>query len=82
MKSQEAVMSKLVELKIGDKVKVVREITRMEDPSFSNSWVLDMTDNIGKVGVVTKLNEGYGYRVSIKGGGDYGYSRKSLRKLR
>jgi hypothetical protein len=82
MKSQEDfVMTRPVELKEGDKVKVVRMITSKEDKSFENSWVSDMTDNIGKIGVVTGLNKGYGYHVSIKDGGNYGYSRKSLRKV-
>ena len=75
-------MTKPVELEIGDKVKIVRKITKIEDPSFKNSWADDMTDNIGKTGVVNRLNnyEG-GYGVKIEGGGNYSYSRKSLRKV-
>ena len=63
---------------VGDRVLITAKCTSELDPDFKNSWVTEMSREIGSEGVVTRVDyPGSGVRV-----GSYSYSAKSLTLIR
>lgn len=61
---------------VGDKVRIVREYT--DGHLF---WAPEMTMNIGKTGVITRIPHNNRYIVSIDGSDDWSYCEQSLEKV-
>lgn len=41
---------------IDDKVRIVRKITKQEAEEWSNGWVSEMDDCVGKIGIIMQRN--------------------------
>lgn len=73
--------SKLVDLQPGDKVKVLYAVERHKD-GWSNSWVSSMTDEVGKVLTVVRVEGGSGIRLKdSKGNSSMSYPFFVLQKV-
>jgi len=65
-----------VSLQIGDKVLIYRKVKKAKN--WGNSWVDSMNELVRNVYTVTRLDTGYGYRLS---NGIYAFPRASLKLI-